>query len=196
MSDAKKKGQLTLLYVFDSSNDRTKRFMSTFAANEELGIATKIFRRIQVDTAKDAMAKNLYGAKVPSFITYNAKGQKVGEVHLSGYKMSSSAIMRLLTKTAKGYGKMSIPSFVKKYRSFLNKLDQIEGKKGTLAQKLARVQQSGKASKLKKVKKEQEALAKEEKKLLAGEKKLLTAVKAADLPPSKKDLKNAPAGGG
>lgn len=187
---------MTLLFVYDSTNPRTKRFLSTFSGNEELGIATKLFRRIQVDTAKDQMAKNLYGSKVPSFITYNAKAQKVGEVHLSGYKMSSSAIMRLLAKTTKGHGKMSLPSFVKKYRKFLNKLDQIEGKKGTLAQKLARVQQSGKASKLKKVQKEQKALAKAEKKLLASEKQLLTAVKAADLPPTKKQLKNAPAGGG
>lgn len=186
---------MTLLYVYDSSNTRTKNFFKALQANEELGIATKIFRRVQVDTAKDEMAKNLYGRKVPSFITYNAKGEKVGEVHLSGYKVSSSALMRLLAKTTKGHGKMSLPSFVKKYRSFLNKLDQIEGKKGTLAQKLARLQQGGKAAKLKKARKAQIAIAKAEKKLLASETKLLTAVKAADLPPTKAQLKKAPAGG-
>jgi hypothetical protein len=186
---------VTLLYVFDSSNERTKTFFAAFQGNEEIGIATKVFRRVQVDTAKDEMAKNLYGSKVPSFVTYSAKGEKIGEVHLSGYKLSSSALMRLLVKTTKGHGKMSLPSFVKKYRSFLNKLDQLEGKKGTLAQKLARLQQGGKAAKLKKVQKEQQALAKAEKQLLEGETKLLTAVKAADLPPTKAELKKAPAGG-
>lgn len=186
---------MTLLYVFDSTNDRTKNFFKAFQAHEEIGIATKVFRRIQVDTAKDEMAKNLYGSKVPTFVTYNAKGEKVGEVHLSGYKLSTSALMRLLAKTTKGHGKMSLTSFVKKYRSFLNKLDQLEGKKSTLAQKLARLQKSGKAHKIKDAQKDQKSLAKAEAKLMEYEQKLLTAVKAADLPPSKADLKKAPAGG-
>jgi hypothetical protein len=88
---------------------------------------------------------------------------------------------------------MPLKTFVKKYRSFLNELDQIEGKKSTVQQKRARLEASGKASKLAKVAKEEKAIAKREAKILDNEKKLLAAVKAYDADPDAQKAGGRPA---
>jgi hypothetical protein len=178
-----------------------KKFQSALFANEDVGVALKVFRKVGIDIAKDTTARQLYENKVPRFITYNAKGQRAGEVHLAGYKSKAGDLMKLLVKTSKGHGKMPLKSFVKKYRSFLNELDQIEGKKGTLAQKKSRAAASNSAKKLAKVQKEEQAIAKQEKSILAKESKLLASVKAFDGDSTAAKAKNrsaapAPAPGG
>lgn len=194
LADAKKAGQLVLVYVFDSKNEKQKPFDSTMTANEELGIALKLFRRVGVDVAKDAIAREQFGNNVPMFVAYDAKGQRVGDTELRGYKPKFSGLMRLLGKAAKGHGKMSVKSFVKSYRSILNKIDQIESKKGTVAAAMARA--NGNAKKIRELNKKNEALLKQEAKILENEKKVLTAAKAADSAPTQKEIAKAPAGGG
>jgi len=149
-------------------------------ANEDIGVALKVFRRMGLDLSKDKIASDLYGDQVPRFITFDAKGKKIDEVYLPDYRTKTSDLMKLLVKATQGYGDLPLKSFVKKYRAFLNDLDQIEGKKGTIAQKKTRLGNDASARKLAKVKREEELLAKEEQKILETEKKLLAAVKAYD----------------
>jgi len=157
-----------------------KKFQSALFANEDLGVALKVFRKVGLDIAKDTKARQLYENKVPHFVTFNAKGERAGELHLQDYKTKSSDLMKLLAKTAKGHGQMPLKSFVKKYRSFLNELDQVEGKKGTCAQKKSRATASGSKKKLAKIEKEEQSITKQEKSILAKEAKLLASVKAFD----------------
>jgi hypothetical protein len=171
-----------------------KKFESVLFANEDIGVALKVFRKVGLDIAKDSTARQLYENQVPRFITYNAKGEREGELHLRDYKTKSSNLMKLLVKTAKGHGKMPLKTFVKKYRSFLNELDQIEGKKGTCAQKKARAADDKSKKKLAKIEREEKSLAKREKSILAKESKLLASVKAYDgEAAAKKSSRSAPA---
>lgn len=171
-----------------------KKFESTLFANEDIGVALKVFRKVGLDIAKDSTARQLYENQVPRFITYNAKGQREGEVHLKDYKSKASNLMKLLVKTSKGHGKMPLKTFVKKYRSFLNELDQIEGKKGTVAQKKSRATASGSKKKLAKVEREEQSIVKREKSILDKESKLLASVKAYDGDTTaKKSSRSAPA---
>lgn len=181
MKDAAKKGHVSVLYVYDSgAGSRLAKFQNTLFANEDVGVALKVFRKVGIDVSKDQVARDHFGQKVPSFVTFNVKGEQSGELTMSGYKAKAGDVLKLLNKAAKGHGDMPLKTFVKKYRSFLNELDQIEGKKSTCAQKKARLGASGKAAKIAKVAKEEQAIAKREAKILEGEKKLLAAVKAYD----------------
>jgi len=181
IKDAAGKGYLSLLYIYDTRDgDKLKKFQSALFANEDLGVALKVFRKVGLDIAKDSTARQLYENKVPHFITFDAKGQRAGELHLEDYRTKSSDLMKLLVKTAKGHGKLPLKSFVKKYRSFLNELDQVEGKKDTCAQKKSRATASGSKKKLAKVEKEAQSIAKREKSILSKEANLLASVKAYD----------------
>jgi hypothetical protein len=195
---------VSVLYVYDSSaGSKRAKFERILFNNEDLGVAMKVFRKVGIDVAKDQVARDSFGQKVPSFVTFNAKGEKSGELNMAGYKAKAGDVLKLLGKASKGHGKMPLKTFVKKYRSFLNELDQIEGKKSTTAQKRARLESSGKTAKLAKVAKEEKANAKREAKILDGERKLLAAVKAFDADPEAKKAAGGrrpqpspPAGGG
>jgi len=161
--------------------------------------------------ARDKVARNLYGGKVPRFIAFNAEGKRVDELYLADYKTKTTPLMKLLCKASKGHGTMPLTTFVKKYRGFLNDLDKLENKKATCAKKKTRLQAGGNAAKgakpgaknklskkvqakIRKVEKEEQVLTKQEKKLLDNEKKLLAAVKAYDKSsPSKEKVNKAKA---
>lgn len=177
MKEAAKAGNLSLLYVYDTSTDAQKvaNFETALFKNENLAIGMKVFRLLKLDVAKDPIAKGVYGTKLPRFIAFDAKGERTDEVYLAGYKASASTLLKALVKAAKGHGTMPLMTFVDKYRSFLNELDKIEGKKGTFQKKKERLAKSGKAANLDK---EEAEIAKEEAAVLEGEKKLLEAVKA------------------
>jgi len=216
------KGHLTLIYV---TNTRDGKKVTTFETaifkNESIGIALKLFRCLKVDLAKDKQAKSIYGDKVPLFIAFDAKGQRVDEVYMRDYKCKTDPVMKLLIKASKGHGKLPLKAFVKKYRGFLIELDKLEGKKGVLAKKKQRLlggaskaakpgqkvdpKAAAKAKvskrtqkKLDKVAKEEKLLAKKEEALLKSEKEILADAKAYDAKaPAKKEAKKpAPAAGG
>jgi len=220
------KGHLTLIYV---TNTRDGKKVTTFETaifkNESIGIALKLFRCLKVDLARDKHAKSIYGDKVPQFIAFDAKGQRVDEVYMRDYKCKTEPLMKLLVKTSKGHGKLPLKAFVKKYRGFLIELDKLEGKKGVLAKKkqrllggAAKAQKPGQSpaakvdpkakvskrtqKKLEKVDKEEKLLAKKEEALMKSEKEILADAKACDdkAPAKKEDKKEAkkpaPAAGG
>ncbi len=180
VKEAMKRGHLSLLYLYDSRHGKkVKKFENVVFKNEDLGVAMKVFRRMKLDVSRDRVARDLYGQKVPRFITFNSKGRRSGDLFLKDYRTKSSLLMKTLAKASKGHGKLPLKTFVKKYRSFLNELDQFEGKKATFAQKKTRLKAaSGSRNKLRKVEKEEALLRKSEQALLAREKKLLESVKA------------------
>lgn len=178
MQAAKKKGYLTVLYLYNSEDGaaRIKKFEDTLFKNEKVALSLKMFRQLKLDVAKDNVAKGLYAKQLPCFIAFNAKGQRVAETTLKGYKSSTSRLIKVLTKASKGHGDMPLATFTKKYRTFLNELDKLEKRKEAFAGKLSRA--GNKKSKLRKLEKDRVAIAASEKKLLESEKKLLQAAKA------------------
>ena len=203
---------MTLVYIKNSKDGAAKvaKFEKAVLQKEEIGIALKLFRCLGIDVAKDKVAKGIYGPRVPLFIAYDAKGQCVDEVQLKDYKCKADPLMSLLVKASKGHGDLPLKSFVKKYRGFLNEIDQIEGKRSVLTQKKARIRgvkpgapppPAGKPQKplskkaqkkLAKVEKEEQTLAKKEDALTKKERKLLADAKAYDQgPPDKKKIEDA-----
>jgi len=173
--------------VFNSKDGgkKYKTFETALFKNESLSVAIRIFRCLKLDVAKNKVARDHFGKKIPCFLIFNAKGQRVDAVYLKGYKARSSTLMKGLVKASKGHGKMPLMTFIKKYRSFLNNLDKIEGKKKVFNQKKTRITKGKKGKKVvlpkakqKKLDAEAKRLAQEEKKVLDAEKKLLEAVKA------------------
>jgi hypothetical protein len=177
--------------VFNSKDGgkKVKAFETSLFKKESLSVAIRVFRCLKLDVARNKVARDHFGKKVPCFLIFNAKGHRVDEVHLKGYKAKSGTLMKSLIKASKGHGKMPLLTFIKNYRTFLNELDKIEGKKKVFNEKKARLLKKGKKdkkskkvilpkSKQKKLDEEAKRLAKEEKAVLDVEKKLLEAVKA------------------
>jgi len=187
-----------------NSKDKDKKattFIKSLFKNEELAVAAKVFRCLELDTAKNKPADGYFGNKVPVFLIFDNKGKLADEVRLPGYRTKSSTLLRAMMKASKGHGEMPLATFVKNYRKFLNELDKLEGKKAVFAKKKARLTggkvQKGKTakddknkskkpvlskSKQKKLDAEAKRLADQEKTLLEQEMKLLKAVKAYNAP--------------
>ena len=201
------RGELAVLLVHDSKVKggaaKYKKFKDGLFKNESLAVAFRVFRCLELDTAKSKVAKQQFGKKLPCFLVFDAKGRQVDEVAMAGYRAKASSLLKALTKVSKGHGKLPLVTFIKKYRSFLNDLDKLEGKKTVLAKKRERLFGKSKAatkplakgakpapskkpkvsrSKLKKLEADEKSLAEEEKVLLAQEKDLLAAVKAYAAP--------------
>lgn len=179
IKDAAKNGHVSLLYIFDKSDaKKLETFEDTLLTykSEALMCAFRVFKLAKLDTADDTKVKALYEEKqMPMFLAFDNKGKLVGDVSMKGYRPSTKSLMKLLNKATKGHGKMKLATFVKKYRSFVNKFDQLlRDEKGSKA-KLERLEgDTGRRArgKLKKAKAEAEKLAKLRTKLFATEKKL------------------------
>jgi len=204
------RGELSVLLVYDSKAEaaKYKKFKEGLFKNESLAVAFRVFRCLELDTAKSKVAKEQFGKKLPCFLIFDAKGRQADEVGMAGYRAKASALLKALTKVSKGHGKLPLVTFIKKYRSFLNDLDKLEGKKTVLAKKRERLFGKPKAasaakpgqvvakgakpapskkpkvsaSKLRKLEADEKSLAEEEKALLAQEKELRAAVKAYAAP--------------
>ena len=98
---------------------------------------------------------------------------------MRGYKASKSKLLGLLNRAGKGYSKISVDGFVKKYRSFLGDLQKIENNKRNLSSKRERLLKKGKPQRAKEaaLTKDEESLAKKEAALFKGEEKLLADAK-------------------
>lgn len=174
---AKKADRLAVLYLFDSTYDRKKgeAFEEQLFGHENLAIGIKPFLRLKLDVSQDSVAKDRYGPKVPCVIVYDAKGQAVETAELPGYKANANIVLNALMRASKGHAKLSLKSFISKYRRFLTDLEKLEKRKEVLADKAGRMKSE---SKLKRIDKQFTALAKQKKALLDRELDLLTAVKA------------------
>ena len=172
---------LSLLYLFDPEADEKKheRFETTLFNHPRVNVAFKLFKCARVNLTLDEAEESEYGKKAPIFVVFDAKGKCVGEVPMRGYKAASTPLFKLLTRAARGHSKLTLPVFVKKYRSFLNDLTRLEASKTALKSKRARVddESPGSRSKLVKLEKEEAQLQATEDKLLESETKLLTSAK-------------------
>jgi hypothetical protein len=179
--------QPSLLYLYDDQPKR-EQFEATLFANESLGIALRCFRCGRVDVTKDDEAMAEFGKHLPLFVAYDAKGKRIGQVEMKDYKATTNALDQLLGKAAKRGTKLSMDAFTKAYRSFLNEVSVLEGRKRDLAGKQERAVDA--PDKLKKLEKDATELADDEAKLMEQEKKLLAD---AEIPP--RDAKAERVGG-
>ena len=170
--------ELSLLYLYDATESlkKHKKFEETLFSSDPVCIALRCFRTGMINLAEDASAKALFGKKAPLFVAFDAKGKRVGELSLKGYKPRASQLNKTLERAARGYAKLALGDFVKKYRSFLNDLEVHEGRKRALNSKRAKEEEKsgrGVDAKLAKIDKEIAALTTHGEKMLAGEEKLL-----------------------
>ena len=79
-----KKGNLSLLYLFDPEADQKKheRFETTLLNHPTLNVSLKAFKCGRIDVTGD----ETYGKKAPLFVVFDAKGNCVGEASLHGYR--------------------------------------------------------------------------------------------------------------
>lgn len=170
---AAKKGHLSLLYLYDPRANAAKheRFEQLLFGNQAVSVALKFFQSGRIDVSPETtLAK-----KAPLFVAFDKTGKRVGEVSMRGYKASTSKLLGLLNRAGKGYSKISVDGFVKKYRSFLGDLQKIENNKRNLSSKRERLLKKGKPQRAKEaaLTKDEESLAKKEAALFEGEEKLL-----------------------
>ncbi len=174
---AKKADRLAVLYLFDSTYDRKKSeaFEEQLFGHENLALGIKPFLRLKLDVSRDNVAKDRYGAKVPCLIVYDAKGVAAETAVLQNYKANANVVLNALMRASKGHAKLSLKSFISKYRRFMTDLEKLEKRKEVLAEKAGRMKSE---SKLARLDKQFAQLAKKKKALLDREFDLLTAVKA------------------
>lgn len=219
LKDAVARGSLTLIYLMNSADGKkVATFESAVLKKEDVAIALKIFRCLKFDIARDKIAKEVYGEKVPLFLAYDASGKQIDELHLPDYKCTAEPLMALLVKATRGHGKLPLKTFIKNYRDFLGELDKLEGKKDVLAKKKQRIlgtpapaaagkppvaakppaKLSGRdQAKMNEIEKEAAVLAEQEKKLMEEEKQLLADAKVFDPSrPSEESVKKAAAAAG
>ncbi len=176
--DAKEKGHLAFLYLWDSSVDEPKReaFDKIIFGNQDLGIALRAFRCARIDIAGDADARAKFGKKLPLFVVFDDKGKQVGETSLPGYKAALRSLTTIVENAATGHVKPNPANFTKTYRDILRELRVLKGRRTTLEGRRTRADDKKRAE----YDKEFRELEAEEKKLLELEKKTL---ELADLPP-------------
>jgi len=143
IKEAAKKGHVSLLYIYDNTDsDKLRKFEERLLTyrSEALMSAFRVFSLVKLDAAEDPKAKSLYEKQLPVFIAFDGKGKLIAEKSLKGYKANAKSVMSILVKAAKGHAKMSLPTFVKKYRSFINKYDQLLRNEKGSADKIARLE--------------------------------------------------------
>lgn len=186
VADAKKEQQLAVLYLANKKGDANahENFETTLFANEALLVTLRRFRCGVLDMTEHPVTLAAYEKQLPMFLAYDAEGKRVGEVSMRGYKPNSGPLIALLDRAAKGHGKLTNANFVKTYRSFLNKLEVLAGRRTAYEQQKAGLE-GGDArdrAKLAKVEKELAELEAEEKQLLEEEKKILEAAAVPERP--------------
>lgn len=184
VADAKTKGQLAFLYLYDSAADEPKRpaFEQIVFGNQEVGIALRCFRCARIDIAGDTYARAKFGRKLPLFVAFDDKGRQVGETSLPGYKAALRSLVAMLENAADGHVKPTLADFSKTYRDTLRDLRVLSGRKKTLAGRRERADDSKRAQ----MDKEAKELDAEEQRLLDAEKK---ALEAANVPPRDAEAK-------
>ena len=144
VDDAKAKGQLAFLYLYDSSADEPRRaaFDQIVFGNQEVGIALRCFRCARVDIAGDDDAGAKFGRKLPLFVAFDDKGRQVGEISLRGYRAALRPLIALLESAANGHVKPTLADFSETYRDTLRDLRVLRGRQQTLAERRGRADDS------------------------------------------------------
>ena len=186
VKDAKEKGHLAFLYLYDSSADEPKRegFDKIIFGNQDLGIALRCFRCARIDIAGDTDAQAKFGRKLPLFITYDDKGKQVGETSLPGYKAALRSLTSIVENAATGHVKPNPANFTKTYRDILRDLRVLKGRRSTLEGRRNRAGDNKRAQ----FDKEFQELDAQEKRLLEHETKTLELANPPPRDPAAKML--------
>jgi hypothetical protein len=189
---AAKKGNLSLVYVFDPNKNAAKheQFEQTIFGHAEISIALRRFQCGRINLAEDERAKAELSDKVPFFVAFDAKGVKVGETSFADYRAKAQPLVQLLQRAAGKHGKLSTSEFVKRYRDFLRDYQVYEGRKRMLDQKRERLMQESPPpkTKLDVLAREDKGLEKQRTDLLAAEKKILELANVPERDPNAKRL--------
>ena len=189
-------GQLTVLYLVDSSDDQDVRdqFERMLFAGDELGIQLRCFHCGRIDLKKEASLKAKWGKQAPLFLVFDKDGKAGEVVSMVGYKVAANALEKQLEKAAQGVVKPSLATFAKDYASLVRDLEQALNKK-----KLAQGRQAkAGADKAKRAEAEKDvkAIEGEEQKLLDREKDMLAKMQLPERPTGARRLGGRGEGGG
>lgn len=181
---ARKAGRLSVLYVYDSSDNAAAltAFEESLFKNEPVAIALKAFALFKLDVSKDGVARDLLRGETPCIRVYDCSGARVATATFANYKPKASDAIQALRRAARNHGAMRLATFVKRYRGFLTRLDKIEAKKKLLADRFARA--AGRAAKLRKLERERQRLEKQAATILADERRILAAVRSRPAEPT------------
>ncbi len=191
--------QLTVLYLYDSSDDADVRsqFERTLFTSDEIGIELRCFHCGRIDLAKDKVYAAKFGKQAPLFVVFDEHG-KPNELSMNGYKASASSLQKALEKAAQGTIKPSLAAWAKDYGGFVRDLEQAMAK-----QKLATERQAkAGADKGKRAEADKDVKAADEdvQKVLGKEAALLGKVRLPERPASAERLGGGrgpgPGGGG
>ena len=178
------KKELSLLYLYDAtvSLKKHQQFEQALFNNDPVCIGLRCFRTGRINLAEDALAKAAFGKKAPLFVAFDAKGKRVADLSLKGYKSRPSQLSKMLGRAARGYAKLALGDFVKKYRSFLNEIQLLDSRKRALNGKHQRIEQKkgNNDNKLAEVDKELGELTDRWDEALADEQKLLAKAKVLE----------------
>ncbi len=174
-------GHLSLIYLFGPNPRGAKheQFEQTLFNHAEIGTALRCFRCGWVDISGNEAAYQQFGAKIPMFVAFDAKGKRAGEVAMHDYRAKATPVVKLLERAARKHAGLSLNKFVTRYRKFLKDYQVYEGRVRTLEQKRQRLlkKSSPPEAKLAEVDKDAAKLDRSKEKLLDEEKKLLEAAK-------------------
>ncbi|HEX5053817.1 MAG TPA: hypothetical protein VFZ65_18700 [Planctomycetota bacterium] len=187
--------QVTVLYLYDSSDDRDVRetFERALFGSDEMGIQLRCFHCGRIDLAKDEALKAKYIKQAPLFVVFD-KDAKPSDISMNGYKVAGNGLEKLLEKAAQGVVKPSLASFAKEYGGFVRDMEQLLNKKKLATTKQAKAG-ADKGKRLE-AEKDLKVVEGEEQKLLAKEKELLEKVKLPERPADAQRLGDRGWGGG
>ncbi len=171
----------TILWFSRLDDEENAAIEGTVFGDEALGLSLKQFRclRIDVETIEDAKLREEYGAKTPMFVTFNPKGEVIGEI--SNKKVTSlSSFRKLVASSWSRVFETNHRKFGKDMKEILDRIDAVAGKRTTLQAKLERYEAKNNASKVGQVKKDLAECDAEDKQILEDEKKILDGCELRD----------------
>ncbi len=170
----------TIVCLYDSKDKAAMNLISrNVFGQENVGIGAKKFNllKINVNRIKNEELKKSYGRVTPSYKFFDAKGKSLATVR---GKVTAPAIQKAMKAAFESTYATGYNGYLSEYRKFLNKLDQIESKRGVLKLKrnnLARKSAAKAARGDREIAMETAVLDKEEQKLLKFEEKILAKIK-------------------
>lgn len=186
-------GQMTVLYLVDSSDDQDVReqFERTLFAGDEIGIMLRCFHCGRIDLKSEPLLAAKFARQAPLFLVYDKDGKPGEVVAMNGYKPSVKGLETQLLKASQGVVKPSLAGFAKEYGGLVRDLEQVLAKKKNAKERMAKAG-ADKAKKAE-VEKDLTLAEKDEQKLLDRETELL---KKVGLPERSADAKRLGGGRG
>jgi hypothetical protein len=167
------RGQLTVLYLMDSSDDKDVReqFERALFSGDEIGIELRCFHCGRIDLKSETQLAAKFAKQAPAFVVFDKDGKAGEVVAMSGYKAAAKLLEAQLVRASNGVVKPSLAAFAKDYGNLVRDLESTMLRKKTAKERMAKAG----ADKVKKAEAEKDvsAVEKEEQKLLDQETAML-----------------------